>query len=124
MASELNLLDHESNRKINALSLWRGFFCWQLETVIIMTNEIMRTVKTAKSDSVHISNFGAYQYSIPCDMDGYTYTTISGWLSARVDTAGRTANKDERHEWAREMALESRKAIKRASDKIKEWQTR
>ena len=84
----------------------------------------MNNVKTSKSDSVHISNFGAYQYSIPCDMDGYTYTTIAGWLSARVDTAGRTADKDERHDWARKMAFESRKAIKRANAKIKEFQTR
>lgn len=84
----------------------------------------MKTVKTAKSVPFHISNFGDYQYSIPCDMDGYTYTTISGWLSARVDTVGQTENKSERYEWAREMAFESRKAIKRANAKIKEWQTR
>jgi hypothetical protein len=83
----------------------------------------MNNVKTSKSESVHISNFGAYQYSIPCDMDGYTYTTIDGWLSARVDTAGQTADKSERRDWAREMASESRKAIRRANAKIKEWKS-
>lgn len=55
---------------------------------------------------------------IPCDLDGYTYTTIAGWLSARVDT--QKENESERHEWASEMASESRKAIA----KINEWQKR
>lgn len=81
------------------------------------------TMTTTKTDAIHISKFGAYQYSIPCDMDGYTHTTIAGWLDAPVDHgAGRKPPKSELREWAKDKARESRDAIRAANDAVAAWQ--
>ena len=76
-----------------------------------------------KTDAIHISNFGKFGESIPCDQDGYTHTTIAGWLDAPVDHgAGRKPPKSHLREWAKDKARLSRDAILAANDAVATWQ--
>jgi hypothetical protein len=80
-------------------------------------NEIMTT-------AIHTSNFGQFCRSIPCDLDGYTHTTISGWLDAPMDHGtGRKPSKSNLRDWARDKARESREAIRAANNGICAWQS-
>ena len=69
----------------------------------------------------HKSNFGKFGESLPVDIDGYTHTTISGWLHANVDWGTRGPYRDK-YEAASEMARDARAAIKRAESAVDDWQ--
>lgn len=65
----------------------------------------------------HKTNFGRYGSDLPCDLDGYTYTTAPEWLRARIDgTPSR--------EWALEQAARARASLAVARMALREWQQR
>ena len=59
----------------------------------------------------HVSNFGIYSKTMPQDLDGYTYTTKEGWLSARMDSG--TLTEDQAIDYA-DYACESIEAAEMA----------
>jgi hypothetical protein len=68
-------------------------------------------------NSYHKTDFGSFGDNLICDIDGFTYTTTSGWLlDANVDT---WEVRDE--DWAMRMAQESRDKIEEALAAGREW---
>lgn len=74
-----------------------------------------------KTTKFHVSNYGAFSEGIPCDIDGFCYTTIKGWMGANVDWGTDTPPRAARLDWAREKAREAREAIRLADRAIAQW---
>jgi hypothetical protein len=68
------------------------------------------------STSFHVSNFGSFGRSLPCDLDGYCHLTAEEWHSAPMD-----ATVDQEEGWAESMAQEARDAVADAESAMAEW---
>jgi len=71
---------------------------------------------------IHKSNFGLFGDQLPCDLDGYTYTTQQGWMNANMDAmtwCGYSA-REKRDECTR-MAREARAALALAHHALDGW---
>ena len=59
----------------------------------------------------HASNFGKFGSMLPTDSEGYTHTTIRGWMGA-----GKSRSE------ARELAVAAKEAVAEAEQRLAEWQ--
>jgi hypothetical protein len=69
--------------------------------------------------SFHVTVYGTLGRGIPTDLDGYTYTSIAGWLGARMDWSGFTQK--EKLAVCREKAREARAAINAADAAVAKY---
>ena len=71
----------------------------------------------------HTSNYGRFIGGIPTDIDGYAYTTQAGWMSARMDwgSDGGRGSRAYRLKRCKELAAETRAAVKAADKALAEW---
>ena len=76
-----------------------------------------------KTKGFHASNYGSFSGGIPTDMDGYAYTTQAGWMGANMDWGpdGGHGSRSYRLERCKELAAETRAAIKDADKALAEW---
>ena len=71
--------------------------------------------------SYHVSNFGSFGGNIPADEDGFTHTSVQGWLHAPVDWGYPDPGYAWKKEWAREAAAKARDEIASAERAIEQW---
>lgn len=71
----------------------------------------------------HASNYGSFAGGIPTDQEGYAYTTQAGWMQAKMDwgTDGGYGSRPYRLERCKELAAETRAAIKASDAALAEW---
>lgn len=71
----------------------------------------------------HASNYGRFSGGIPTDIDGYAYTTQAGWMHANMDwgTDGERGSRQYRLERCKELAAQTREAVKQADAELAEW---
>lgn len=73
------------------------------------------------SAKFHVSNYGSFGAGLPRDIDGFCYTTVKGWLSAKMDW-GHPSDEADRRWYAAELAAEARAAIRVADRELRKWQ--
>ncbi len=71
----------------------------------------------------HITNYGNFSTGIPRDIDGYAYTTQKGWMEANMDwgTDGGRGSRAYRMERCKELATETRAAVRDADKALDDW---
>ena len=73
--------------------------------------------------AIHKTNFGDFGRTLPCDLEGYLYTTQTEWMSAKMDAQtwrGYTAA--QKRAACREMAADARAALAAANRAVATWQ--
>jgi hypothetical protein len=68
----------------------------------------------------HVTNYGSFAGGIPSDQDGYAYTTQAGWMKAKLDW-GQDSSRAYRLERCKELAAETRAAVKAADKALAVW---
>ena len=69
----------------------------------------------------HASNLGRFGERLPVDLDGYCHTTLKAWMKAPVDWGGDRPTREQRLDFARDMAADVRAAVKSAESAIADW---
>lgn len=81
---------------------------------------------TMNSTKTHVSNLGSHGAGVPADLEGYTYTTASEWLTvAELDFAtSRDIDEDPEWaaDWAQEQAAAAVAALAAANAAAEAWQ--
>ena len=78
------------------------------------------------STKTHVSNLGSHGAGVPTDLQGYTYTTATEWLTvADLDFATSRAISEDPEwaaDWAREQAAAAVAALDAANAAAEAWQ--
>lgn len=71
--------------------------------------------------SFHATNYGSFSGQIPIDLDGYAHTTQAAWMKAPMDWGSGDVPRSYRLERCKELAAQTRAAVKQADAALDDW---